>query len=378
MIYIYTNIFILSILITVLGKYKNLLKTYLLKKQVKVERPNNIVSVIVPTWNEETVIKKTLTNILNSTYKNLEVIVLDDNSTDSTYDIVMSMVGKYKNLFLYKKEGKQGKPESLNEAIKYSKGDILLFLDADSLIEEDYIENYVKLFSKEKIKMIFTDFEPYNYKNKIVFEYQKLYFEVVKNLFYSNLFSKMIFMGNGLFIRRETLERELPFDKSSLVDDFHMALKLKKRKVKEFFIIEPKVKIQYATNFKDLWNQNTRWYVGGIKEAVSFVKSGNYGMLLTFIVGVVIIFSPFLSILLDYFYGLNLIKYFVIPLYFSIWSIIVSNYLFNLKSINLNIFKIILVVIPCLILTQHVNMIFSLFKSVKRNIKWYKVKRTKI
>ncbi|BBE32099.1 putative glycosyltransferase YdaM [Tepiditoga spiralis] len=378
MVYIYTNIFILAMLITVLGRYKNLLKTYILKKQVKLEKPKNFVSVIVPVWNEEVVIEKTLINILNSTYENLEVIVLDDNSKDSTYDIVKNMTQKYKNLFLYKKQGKQGKPESLNEAVKYSNGDIILFLDADSLIEKDYIENYVKLFSKEKIEMIFTDFEPYNYQNKIIFEYQRLYFEVVKNLFYSNLFSKMIFMGNGLFIRKETLEKELPFDKNSLVDDFHMALKLKKSKIKEYFIIEPKVKIQYATNFKDLWNQHTRWYIGGIKEAISFIKSGNYSMLLTFIIGLFIVFSPFLFVVLDYFYKLKLIKYFVMPIYFSIWSVIVSSYIFNLKSINLNIFKIIFIVIPCLICTQHINMIFSLFKSIKKNIKWYKVKRTKI
>jgi len=94
------------------------------------------ISVIVPTYNEEDVIRECLESLSKQTYTNLEIIVVDDGSTDGT----LSNIGGVKLL----KQEHKGPGAARNLGVKESSGEILVFVDADMVFKEDFIEKLIK------------------------------------------------------------------------------------------------------------------------------------------------------------------------------------------------------------------------------------------
>ncbi len=97
-----------------------------------------LVSVIIPTYNEERDIKHCLESLQQQIYKDFEIIVVDDGSSDKTREIVRA----FKQVSLF--EGKhEGPGVSRNWGAEKARGDILIFVDADMTFEKDYIKNLV-------------------------------------------------------------------------------------------------------------------------------------------------------------------------------------------------------------------------------------------
>ena len=91
---------------------------------------NNFVSIILPVYNEEKLIKNSIKSILNQSHKDFELLVIDDGSTDNTKQIVTSIKDKR---IIYIKKNHTGLPETLNCGIKLSKSDLIFRMDADDL-----------------------------------------------------------------------------------------------------------------------------------------------------------------------------------------------------------------------------------------------------
>ena len=106
------------------------------------------ISVIIPTYNEEKVIGKCLESLSKQTYKDLEVIVVDDGSTDET-------LSKIKGIKVLKEEHK-GPGAARNLGAKEAKGEILVFVDADMTFEPDFIEKLVEPIISGKTKGTFS------------------------------------------------------------------------------------------------------------------------------------------------------------------------------------------------------------------------------
>jgi cellulose synthase/poly-beta-1,6-N-acetylglucosamine synthase-like glycosyltransferase/peptidoglycan/xylan/chitin deacetylase (PgdA/CDA1 family)/spore germination protein YaaH len=114
---------------------------------------NFLVDVIIPAYNEEKVILRTIGAILNSTYKNFQVIVVDDGSTDDTYQKVLEAYGKNPQVTIYSKAN-GGKSDALNYGIERSIGEIVITLDADTLFKHDTIEKIVRRFVDRRIAAV--------------------------------------------------------------------------------------------------------------------------------------------------------------------------------------------------------------------------------
>lgn len=95
-----------------------------------------LLSVVVPLYNSARYIEKCLESILNSTYQNLDVIVIDDGSVDCGIDIVRKISQKDKRLRFFAGEKNKGVSAARNKGIKESRGHYLTFVDSD-----DYVEN---------------------------------------------------------------------------------------------------------------------------------------------------------------------------------------------------------------------------------------------
>ena len=96
-----------------------------------------LVSVIVPAYNEERTLEKCLTSIQEQTYRNIELIVVDDGSKDGTSRIAK----KYADIFLVQKH--EGPGIARNKAAKIAKGEILVFIDADIYLDKDYVKDII-------------------------------------------------------------------------------------------------------------------------------------------------------------------------------------------------------------------------------------------
>lgn len=109
----------------------------------------DLVTVIIPCYNQGLYLYDCIMSVVNQTYKNIEIIVVDDGSTDIDTKKVLKELEVYKNIIVIRiKNG--GVANARNIAIEISKGKYILPLDADDKIHSEYIESCLKVFNKKK------------------------------------------------------------------------------------------------------------------------------------------------------------------------------------------------------------------------------------
>ena len=103
-----------------------------------------LISIIIPVYNAEKYLKKCLDSVINQTYKNLEIILVDDGSTDKSPEICDKYAEKDSRIIVLHKEN-GGVSSSRNAGLDIFKGEYLSFVDSDDYVEPDYIE-YLYIF----------------------------------------------------------------------------------------------------------------------------------------------------------------------------------------------------------------------------------------
>lgn len=119
--------------------------------------PKTKVSIIIPVRNEEKNIKSCLKNIEKQKYplELLELIIVDDNSTDKTFNIVSEYIKTKKNVYLFKNEKNNiSKKSAIEKGVGHSSGELIITTDADCFAGEKWIETIVNFYEKYHPKMI--------------------------------------------------------------------------------------------------------------------------------------------------------------------------------------------------------------------------------
>lgn len=93
------------------------------------------VSIIVPVYNIESYVKKCINSLIDQTYKNIEIILVDDGSTDGSSVICDEYSNKYENVIVIHQEN-QGLSGARNSAIRRVTGEYIMFVDGDDWIEK--------------------------------------------------------------------------------------------------------------------------------------------------------------------------------------------------------------------------------------------------
>lgn len=103
-----------------------------------------MISVIIPTYNRDQLIRNAVQSVINQTYTNWELIIVDDGSTDKTREVVSEYIEKDPRIrYFYKENGGQGSARNLG--IRESKGDYIAFLDSDDEWEKTKLEKQIKI-----------------------------------------------------------------------------------------------------------------------------------------------------------------------------------------------------------------------------------------
>lgn len=110
----------------------------------------NLVSVIIPVYNVENYIRESIKSIQNQTYKNLEIIVIDDGSTDNTFKILQELAKNDNRIKLYYNEKNLRIVNTLNRALNLANGTYIARMDGDDISALDRIEKKVKFLEENK------------------------------------------------------------------------------------------------------------------------------------------------------------------------------------------------------------------------------------
>lgn len=197
------------------------------------------VSVIVPIYNVEKYLNRCVDSVLNQTYKNLEIILVDDGSPDKCGAIADSYQKNDNRIkSLHKKNG--GLSDARNYGMKYATGEYVLFLDSDDWLKEEMIETLIKLVFEHKADIVQSAFY-YAYDNYLLYD-DRYYTEDMEPVVLKKdeLMKELVinekvknFAWGKLY--RIDLIRDIPFERGVLFEDVFWAHKVMDR-VKKYVV----------------------------------------------------------------------------------------------------------------------------------------------
>ena len=120
---------------------------------------DGMVSVVIPMYNSGKYIAPTIKSALEQTYKNIEVLVVDDCSKDNSLEVVNALAEKDRRLRCIPQEKNGGAAVARNRGIKEAKGQYIAFLDSDDLWTEDKIEKQVALMKSKNAAFVFCAYD---------------------------------------------------------------------------------------------------------------------------------------------------------------------------------------------------------------------------
>ncbi|MCR5144582.1 MAG: glycosyltransferase family 2 protein [Lachnospiraceae bacterium] len=166
------------------------------------------ISVVIPVYNAEKFIKRTMESIHNQTYSNWECLLVNNNSTDKSEEIIISQMAEYDDgRFSILHESKKGPAFARNCGIEKACGEFLVFVDADDIVETKYLENLVNAFD-EDIDMCVCGYKTHfdeHYTEESPDEKKKVRtnYEMIKRLFETKYYQG--YLWNKMF-RKEVID----------------------------------------------------------------------------------------------------------------------------------------------------------------------------
>jgi len=160
----------------------------------------DLVSIIIPVYNGEMYLKETLTSCLNQSYSNIEILIVDDSSTDNSAAIAQEIGKEDSRIRYYRHEKNKGFCNNVNDGAARSNGDYILILGQDDMLPGNHIKSMLSVFENNKdIAMVNCGCDAINSEGEIIgswFDVNKSELHV-KDFVFSNALSSC-----GAIIRR--------------------------------------------------------------------------------------------------------------------------------------------------------------------------------
>ncbi|QAY96650.1 polysaccharide deacetylase [Methylovirgula ligni] len=224
------------------------------------------VSVIIPAHNEAAVIAQSVERILSSTYPGLEVIIIDDGSTDGTSAIVQRDFGHNPAVKLLTVPN-GGKANAINQGLAQARGSIIVALDADTLFEKDTIANLTRWFVDPAVGAVAGNAKVGNRINTIT-KWQALEYISAQNLERRALVTlgcMTVVPGAVGAWRREALEKLGRFPTNTLAEDQDLTISVQKAGYSVVFDSEAVAWTEAPDTFQGLIRQRFRWAYGTLQ-----------------------------------------------------------------------------------------------------------------
>ncbi|RRJ87015.1 glycosyltransferase family 2 protein [Gulosibacter macacae] len=251
------------------------------------------VSIVVPAYNEERVLANCLNSILLHAAPNAEIIVVDDGSSDRTFEIAQCYTADPRVTAITKPNG--GKGSALNAGYELTTGDIILFVDADGVFTAETIPEMLRTFHHSRVGAVCGDDRPMNLDR-----IQVRFLAIVAHLgtgmvrrALAQLRCLTIVSGNSGAFRREALDevavpRHGVFRTDTIGEDLELTWRIRRAGWQVEFAPFAVVLAESPSTLLGLWKQRVRWARGLLQtldlhwDAVGNLRYGTFGTFLIY------------------------------------------------------------------------------------------------
>jgi hyaluronan synthase len=174
----------------------------------------NLVSVIVPVYNQESMIEIVIDSIFKSTYENIEVIAVNDGSKDGTKKILDLLATRYRNLTVIHKNN-EGKRKAVATGFYKSKGRFIVLMDSDSVVDRRAISEFMRVFNANpKVGGVVGNAKVWNSSHNFLTKCQDVWYDYAFNIHKTceSYFGSVLCCSGCLAgYRREAIESFIPY-----------------------------------------------------------------------------------------------------------------------------------------------------------------------
>lgn len=265
---VFTWVLVISLTMTVYCNFLTVpLAVYSKYREIKqAEAPSYCpsMSVLIPAFNEEKVLARTIETVIEATYPDKEIIVIDDGSSDRTHQIARSYSDRGVTV-IHRPNG--GKAIALNHGILFARGAIIVIVDADSQICKNTLIELVRPFRDPEVAAVAGNIKVLNRKN-IITRCQALEYIASINIARRalDIFGSVAVVPGALgAYRRDAMNSNGLYDPDTLVEDFDVTIKaLKSGKV----VQSSSSAVSYTEapeTVREFIKQRLRWYRGNFQ-----------------------------------------------------------------------------------------------------------------
>ncbi len=238
------------------------------------------ISIITPAYNAEDYIKECIESVNNQTYKNYEMIIVNDGSKDNTKKIIEEYEKKYDWLSTITIEN-HGQGYARNLALKQAKGDYILFLDADDFIEPVTLQVCVEKIQSESPDLVVFDWKfydktnpKYRYQNKDIFQGKKILQDKDVLLL---LKIKHYFSVNKIYSKKFLNDNNIQYGEGYIYEDnpFWVNVVINAKKVSIVYSPLYNVRINENSTTKTSWNTDKHYkgYLKAVEEIIKIINT---------------------------------------------------------------------------------------------------------
>lgn len=216
-----------------------------------------LISVIMPTYNRGNVIEDAITSIIKQAYRIWELIIIDDGSVDDTSRIVGKYTNEYENISYIHKEINSGVSTARNLGIKHARGKYIAFLDSDDRWEPDFLSSCYFLMDQYDTDIVFESWK-YQLKNG---EYRDVDYQIYEHLktFAKNVSNEAYYINGKECISYCVLNS---------LNYFHINALLMKKEIASLFPVNLKISEDMAFIYFSILNSNKNIVISTCKNYI--------------------------------------------------------------------------------------------------------------
>ncbi|WP_341350162.1 glycosyltransferase family 2 protein [Clostridium lundense] len=241
------------------------------------------VSILVPAHNEEKVIGRTVISLLRLNYPkdSMEIIVINDNSSDNSCEILKEIENKYKEYNIKiintdKNNGGKGKGNALNIGLKNSSGDYIAVYDADNTPERNALKYLIeRIHRDESVGAVIGKFRTRNKNKNLLTRFiniETLSFQWMAQAGRWQLFNLCTIPGTNFVVRRNLIDKLNGWDIKALAEDTEISFRIYKEGYKIAFMPLSVTWEQEPENLKVWFKQRTRWAKGNVYVVIKYME----------------------------------------------------------------------------------------------------------
>ena len=297
------------------------------------------ISIIVPAYNEENVIKRRIENLIDLKYPKdkYEIIIVESRSEDETFKVAAALAKKYDNVKVLREEERKGKASAINFGRRYAKADIILVTDANDIFDKNVLKEIAPHFKNPKVGSVGGRFVLSNVENDLI-RSSSFYWDLesLMRKGESNFDSACLFHGEINAWRKDIVKA----DENAVTEDLDMAINIRKKGFKNVY--EPNAIVYECgpTSTGEQITQKKRTTIGTIQSFFTHKKylwlpKDRYSGFIFPSHKTLQIFSPFLLITmlvsLSFLFALQKFNFLIIFIITAGIAFLISSILLNRK-----------------------------------------------